>query len=188
MLESEPRPFSWTRESYECADRAGIFDHLRVKLIEGVVFQKKPLSPKQCVTIGLLSDELRRTLTPNCHVRQQAPLDVNERSQPAPHIAVVRGAVTDYLDYHPTQAELIVEVPDSAPEFDRTVKASVYAGAKISEYWLVNLNEELVEIYRNPYPRLGYKSALRVRRGEKISLLAAPSAVIEVDRLLPKRK
>jgi Uma2 family endonuclease len=75
--------------------------------------------------------------------------------------------------------------------FDRTRKASIYARARISDYWIVNLDEQVVEIHRDPAPleppRRGwaYRALQAFRRSEAATPLGAPSAVIAVADLLP---
>jgi Uma2 family endonuclease len=75
--------------------------------------------------------------------------------------------------------------------FDRTRKASIYARAGISDYWIVNLAERVVEIHRDlaplEPPRRGwaYRALQAFRRGEAVAPLGAPSAVIAVADLLP---
>jgi Uma2 family endonuclease len=45
-----------------------------------------------------------------------------------------------------------VEVAESSLAFDRRVKGSVYARAGIPDYWIVNLLDRVLEVYRDPAP------------------------------------
>jgi Uma2 family endonuclease len=58
----------------------------------------------------------------------------------------------DYRDRHPGGADvaLVVEVADSSLQFDRCQKGPQYAAASIPEYWIVNLIDRCVEVYRRP--------------------------------------
>lgn len=78
------------------------------------------------------------------------PLNLTPVSQPEPDIAVVKGSARDYAVAHPTTALLVVEVAESTLAFDRGEKASLYAGAGISEYWVLNLVARRLEVSRDP--------------------------------------
>jgi Uma2 family endonuclease len=181
-------PFTWTRETYMRAAEVGIFGDLRVELIDGEVLTMSPMGSRHSTTVSRVQGELQAIFSQGFYVRTQMAVDLEARSQPEPDVAVVSGSIDDYDDHHPSRAMLIVEVADTSLRYDRKIKSKVYASAGLEDYWIVNLEDEVVEIYRKPDAQLGYKEKLIAGRGEKISPLAAPSAVIEVDRLLPKRK
>ena len=73
------------------------------------------------------------------------------RSQ-SPTLAVVSGSPRTYRDAHPSRAALVVEVSASSLDFDRDDKGSLYARAGIADYWIVNLVDRVVEVYRDPVP------------------------------------
>lgn len=68
---------------------------------------------------------------------------------------------------------------------------SLYASAGIPEYWIVNLKEQVVEVYREPTPdrKAVYGMAYRTQRvlgvGDTVSPLFAPNATMGVADLLP---
>lgn len=101
-----------------------------------------------------------------------------------PDVAVVPGKPGDYRDAHPKTAVLVVEVAQSSLEYDRQVKGLVYAGANIPEYWLVNLEERCVEVYRDPAPEIGYRWRRIYTPGETLSCLQKPDSPINVSDLL----
>ncbi|MBI1728645.1 MAG: Uma2 family endonuclease [Candidatus Rokubacteria bacterium] len=53
---------------------------------------------------------------------------------------------------HPTHAVLIVGVAESSLRRDREDKGSLYARAGIGDYWIVNLVDRVLEVYREPGP------------------------------------
>jgi Uma2 family endonuclease len=81
-------------------------------------------------------------------------------------------------------------LPSRSLAVDRGHKG-LYARAGISDYWIVNLPEAVLEVYREPAPsvsaRFGweYRSLQRLTRGASIAPLAAPNARIPVAALLP---
>jgi Uma2 family endonuclease len=45
---------------------------------------------------------------------------------------------------------LVIEVSESSLGFDRAHKGSLYARAGLSDYWIVNLVDRVLEVYREP--------------------------------------
>jgi Uma2 family endonuclease len=126
------------------------------------------------------------------HGRLQAPLHLGPRPAPEPELAVVPGGSRDYTATgHPTTALLIVEVSDTTLSYDRGRKASLYARAGIADYWIVNLVDRQLEVYRQPQPDAtrpygyGYISAATFTAAESVSPLAAASVSLAVADLLP---
>ena len=113
------------------------------------------------------------------------PFVGGDDSEPEPDVAVVRGHQRDYIRAHPDTAVLVVEVSDSTLDYDRRRKGPAYARAEVPEYWVVNLVDHLVEVYRDPMADRGYQTVLTLRPGETIAPLGAPFASIAVDDLLP---
>ena len=86
---------------------------------------------------------------------------------------------------------LVVEVADTSLAKDRLRKGGLYARAGIADYWIVNLVDCVVEVYRQPQRaasrRYGWKygSVRLLKRHAGVSPLAAPRARIRVADLLP---
>jgi Uma2 family endonuclease len=103
---------------------------------------------------------------------------------------VVSGGPRDYTD-HPSRPALVVEIADSSLALDRTHKGSLYARARLAEYWIVNLVDRVLEVYRNPGPDAGaaygwaYRVVLTLGPDDHVAPLAAPSDRILVTDLLP---
>ena len=188
----------------------------RLELLAGELSRREPVSPRAAAAICLMYEALTEILPPSlrfpplregnraygvcparsankggCDVRIQLPLAMSEYDEPFPDLAVVSGSPRDYLAQHPTIALLVVEVSEASLKTDREVKGSLYASAGIPEYWIVNLRERILEVYREPAAdaRTVYGSAYQWRRvcgvGEQVSRLAAPEAKLEVAALLP---
>ena len=86
---------------------------------------------------------------------------------------------------------LLVEVAETSLAIDRLRKGGLYARAGIADYWVVNLIDEVLEVYREPVQdRSGqggwkYRSVRLLRRNAVVTPLAAPRARIRVATLLP---
>jgi Uma2 family endonuclease len=127
-------------------------------------------------------------------VRVQMPLALGKMSQPDPDIAVVVGTFRDYEAVHPTTAVLVVEVSDTTLGYDRNTKAVMYARANVPEYWILNLNERLLEVHRNPSraadeeDRVWYADVERLKESDSVSPLSRPGHSIVVSSLLPRSR
>lgn len=186
----------WTREEFDRAEASGLFgDEERLELIEGEIIVKDtpvdaPHATAQCRTEKVLN----HVFAQGYDVRGQLPLALGRLSKPLPDVAVVVGSEDDYEDEHPTTAVLIIEVADTTLSFDRTHKAALYARAGIPEYWILNLNDRLLEVYLRPVAVRGrlfgyaYESVTQYAETDSVSPLAAPDAMLLVADLLPRRR
>jgi Uma2 family endonuclease len=176
----------WTRQEYERAAYAGAFGDRRVELVEGVVYDMPPQDSPHATGVTKAQRALTAAFGPGFTVRQQMPLRLSRLSMPEPDLAVVPGEPDDYGKAHPKTAELVVEVTDTSQYHDRVRKVGIYALAGIQDYWIMNLAQDVLEVYREPL-KGDYRQKLTVRRGERIAPLASPEVPIAVDDLLPKQ-
>ena len=158
----------------------------RVELLEGVIVAMSPQNPRHASATMRAQRALDRALGNRAVTRVQMPLVLGGYSVPEADVAVVPGTDTDYDEAHPTTALLVVEVADSSLLQDRLTKAAVYAAAGIPEYWLVNLRDDCIEVFRAPDPSIRRYGVTRsVRRGERLDLVAFPDAKVSASELLP---
>jgi len=182
----------WTRVEYERLVDRGIFEPGdRIELIDGLLLVAEPQTSPHYTAIRLVERALGRAFGDGWEVRSQAPIALDEASEPEPDVAVVRGAVRDFAGSHPADPVLVVEVSLSSLAFDREHKASLYARAGRPEYWIVNLIDRVLEVQREPAPEpsapYGWDYALVDVLGpaEYVSTLGAPAVQIPVADLLP---
>jgi Uma2 family endonuclease len=175
----------WSRNEYEAMIAAGLFaPGERVELIDGEILTVTPQGSLHATALRLAEDALRASFGPGFDVRAQLPLSCGAHSLPEPDIAVVSGKPRDFRAAHPTNAVLIVEIADTTLEYDRQGKGSLYARTGIRDYWILNLGNRCLEVYRNP-DKASYRSTSRLLAGESISPVAAPGAKIAVSDILP---
>jgi Uma2 family endonuclease len=182
----------WTREDYYKLAESGVFrPGERVELIGGKIVEMSPQNSPHFTALSLVEDAIRTIFGIGYVVRIQGPLDVSPVSQPEPDIAVVRGTIRDYAKAHPTTAALVVEVSDSTLAYDRGEKASLYASARVPEYWVLNLVDRCLEVHRDPIPMpgqpygYGYRSRTQYFVNDTVTLLAMPHSAIKIADLLP---
>ena len=103
-------------------------------------------------------------------------------AEPEPDVAIVKGNPRDFLDEHPTSAVLVVEVSDATLILDRGRKARLYARHQIAEYWILNVEDESLEVYRDPEGET-YQSKTTLHRGDSITPPKASKAIAVADVL-----
>src|SRR5262249_29768066 len=114
------------------------------------------------------------------------PIALDDRSEPEPDVAVIRGAPRDYTHAHPARPALIVEVALSGLRIARGRKARAYARAGLPDYWIVNLIDEVLEVHRQPGATERHSAPLEpLHRDDVVAPLAATGARIRVAELLP---
>jgi Uma2 family endonuclease len=191
--EAAPAKRLLTREEYHRAGELGIFGpDERLELIHGEVYKKmSPQARLHARAIMQLATRLRDAFGDGYFVQQQLPL-ATDNSEPEPDVSVLPGSPDDYRE-HPrcADAALVVEVADTSLRTDQTLKASLYAEAGVTDYWIVDLKARTIEVYREPaetptkgFP-FGYKSRRIYAEGETLSPLAAPEAALAVADILP---
>jgi Uma2 family endonuclease len=74
-------------------------------------------------------------------------------------------------------------VADTSIDYEIKVKGSLYAEAGIPEYWIVNLRDEVVEVYTNPTEG-AYKQVRKARRGDAVALPAGLEGAVQVSDIL----
>lgn len=122
-----------------------------VELIEGYLVMKMPRNPPHDSTLHRLSTRLTRAVPPGWQVRCQMAVTLDE-SEPEPDLALVRGGDNAFDTSHPGPSDiaLVIEVADTTLPGDRADKGRIYARAAIPEYWIVNLQDRVVEAYTRP--------------------------------------
>jgi Uma2 family endonuclease len=181
--------------------RRAEYDHLieigffqpgdKVELVGGRLLAAEPQGAAHMTAILLAEEALRRVFPTGWSVRVQGPVALDGESEPEPDVAVVRGGPRDYRHDHPARPALVVEVAETSLAFDREVKGGLYARAGLADYWIVNLIDRMLEVYRDPVPapqtRYGWAHSATMRLGPEASIspLAVPGATVAVADLLP---
>jgi len=181
----------WGRVEYERLVDLGAFEGDPVELIGGQLIVAEPKGSAHATAVDMAWDALSSAVPAGWIVRGQNPVALDDESAPEPDIAVVRGSRADYRHTHPVRPALIIEVAESSLAFDRVEKGSLYARAGIVDYWIVNLVDRVLEVYRDPSANLTapygwrYSSVERFTPPSAVAPLGVPAAPIPVAALLP---
>ena len=181
----------WTKAEYYRLGEHGFFHGQRVELLEGRIILQTPMTPLNAGITMLVLKTLHPLLPDGYLLSCKLPLDLGQTTEPEPDFAIVQGTGRQFLAAHPTSALLIIEVADSSLPYDRRHKGSLYARAGIPDYWILNLVDYRLEVYRDPIPdaaaHYGYRYASRVDLvpPATIAPLALPGVILAVASLLP---
>jgi Uma2 family endonuclease len=104
---------------------------------------------------------------------------------PQPDLILLKPRPTAYTDAHPIGDDVLslIEVADGSIRYDCLRKLQLHAHFGVPEYWIVNLQEGCIEVYRTPAEE-GYQEFRRYVVGERVVPNALPDLVIEVGALL----
>lgn len=158
----------------------------RVELIEGILVDMSPLGPQHADAVDALMEELVTKIKRRARVRIQQPITLPELStEPEPDF-VLATRTQAYRTKHPLPADvlLIGEVSDSTLAYDRGKKLRLYAAAGIPEYWIVNLVNNVLEVYRDPMgsgSSADYKTKLTYQPNAKVAPAALPTCRIDLN-------
>lgn len=181
--------YKWTIDKYCRIADLGFFDGRRVELIRGEIHEMAPMRTPHATAVRRLLDKLRRVFRAGFVIDSHLPMGLSPTNEPEPDVAVIAGEIRDFADSHPSTAVLVIEVSDSTLKFDRNAKAALYAEFGIEEYWIVNLKERQLEVFRKPSKRSAkvyyYAEQTIYREDQAVSALAKPKSKIKVADILP---
>jgi Uma2 family endonuclease len=187
-----PRRALFTSDEFHDMGDSGALEGRSVILVDGEILDMPNPNPPHDAVVGIIDYVLKAIFPlPNYWVRIQTGFPTTTDTDPVPDLAVVPGSPRDYPKKHPRVAVLIVEVADSSLAFDRSEKADLYAAAGIEDYWVVDLVNHQLLVFRDPVAdsasRRGssYRTKLALGPTDTVSPLAKPTAIISVADLLP---
>ena len=159
----------------------------RVELINGEIIEMSPIKSPHAGTVNLLNRLLGKILGDNFIISAQNPVELSQNSEPEPDLAVLKYRDDLYTKSHPQPADvlLVIEVADSSLDKDREIKLPLYAAAGIEEVWIVNLQDQQIEVSTEPSDQ-GYSNCHIYRKGDTIQhdligALAVSDVLISVD-------
>lgn len=165
---------------------AGIFPpDARMELIEGEILHMAPIGFNHSGHIARLIHTLTLPAQGQAIVNTQNPVQLGDLSEPEPDFLLLKPDADFYTTRHPTAADvlLLIEVSDSTLRFDREQKRRLYATHGIIEYWIVNLIDNNLEVYRQPQDG-DYLDKSVLTKADSVNLLALPDIQVGVIDIL----
>jgi Uma2 family endonuclease len=183
-LQLERRLF--TVDEYHKMLAAGILkEDDRVELIEGEIVQMSPIGKHHAGIVNRLAAILHNLFADSAVVAVQNPIQIGDSSEPEPDIAILNFRGDYYAGKLPTPQDIVflIEVAETTLATDRGTKVPLYAHAGIPEVWIVNLSDELVEVYSSP-SQGAYRQTGLARRRESLAVPGLPGAHLAVEEIL----
>lgn len=180
----EPRRFT-VEEYHRMAEMGILRPDERVELIRGVVRRMSPKNWAHVVAATKLYQWLVAALAGRASVFKEDPLKlVQLDSEPEPDI--VATSSPDITTYGTERARplLVVEIAESSLRHDLDTKAPLYAEAEVPEYWVVDLVDRELLVFRSPADGV-YRDRTCYHVGDRVSPGAWPDVVVEVGELFP---
>ena len=139
------------KQYHEMIDAGILTENDPVELLDGWIVEKMPRNAPHDASISRTTRKFIHILPDDWVLRVQCALTLRN-SEPEPDFAIVRGPERSFSRRKPRarDARLVVEVSARSLLFDRGWKLQLYAGARIPEYWIVNVVDNCVEVYTDP--------------------------------------
>ncbi len=184
VVQLTKRKFTVT-EYHQMAEAGILTENDRVELIRGEIVLMSAIGRRHAACVRRLINLFSQRVGSLAILDVQDPLQLDNYSEPQPDIVLLRQRADFYEAAHPQPEDviLLVEVADTTVEYDREVKIPSYAAAGIREVWLVDINNQSIEVYLEPLPS-GYQNIRKYQRGEIIFLSALGDLSVSVDEVL----
>jgi Uma2 family endonuclease len=175
-----------TVEEFNQIIETGIFhEDERIELINGELIRMAPIGHSHGGQVKRSVRILSGSIGDRALLSVQDPVELPDLSEPQPDVMLLRPRDDDYSRSNPTATDvlLLIEVADTSLTYDRDVKGPMYAEAGIMDYWLLNIVDGQLLVFREPTPT-GYASVQALGRGDSVTPLAFPDLTIQVSDLL----
>jgi Uma2 family endonuclease len=180
MLVQAPRRLFTVDQFHQMAEAAIFSEDDRVELLAGEIVDMTPIGSRHAGCVTVLTHLFAPHVGEAFQLRIQHPVQLDDYSEPQPDLALVKPRGDFYRDGHPraTDVLLLIEVADTSVEIDRAEKIPLYAASGVPEVWLVDLNANHVDVYRDPTRSAYLKHETAMRGG---SLRPAALSHIELS-------
>ena len=175
-----------TVDQFHRMGEAGVIGpEVRVELLEGEVVEMAPIGTRHAGTVNRLTRLVAAAIGEEAVVAVQNPLRLDDHSEPQPDLMLLAPRADFYASAHPTPPDvlLLIEVADTTSRYDREVKLPLYARHGVAEVWLIDLDERLVHVLREP--REGRYTQITVSATPGVvAPVALPQAAVDLTPLL----
>jgi Uma2 family endonuclease len=185
-LPSRPFPFDtahrFTIEEYHRLVEEGRLEEKprSVELLDGRIIPMSPIGPRHERVVFRLERAFIGQERGRFETNKATPLPIPDHDEPEPDLLLYRpGAADEQHHVQPADVFLVVEVSQSTLGHDLGQKARIYEGAKIPEYWVIDLENDCLHVFR----LVGERYQTEVVREGKVSPQTLPGVEIDVAAL-----
>ncbi len=150
----------------------------RVELLDGQIVRKPEMNPRHLYGVKDIYDRVFQLFQNRAVTICQSTIQLPQDGRPDPDITLFKLETPRNRLPLPTDIYLVIEVSDSTLIRDRETKLELYARDGIVEYWIVNLEQHQLEVYRDP-DGTRYASSFTVKNAKPMACLAFPDDLIE---------
>ena len=179
-----PPPQQFTVAEYYALTATGLVrEEDRLELVDGVLVQMSPINDRHVRAVNRLNTLFHEQTGRDLIISVQNPLRLGTAATPQPDVLLFRPNAED--DDLPTPANvlLVIEVSDSTLAYDRRVKLALYAQAALAEVWIVNLVDNIIEVYTAPQEGQ-YSGVQTLGLTDTLTPVALPHVHILVDAII----
>jgi len=153
----------------------------RLELINGEIIEMSPIGSHHASHLKRLISQFSGLIQDSAIIAAQDPLQLGDLSEPEPDFMLLKPSTDFYYQNHPTASDvfLLIEISDKSLKFDQNQKLRLYALHDIPEYWLLNIQDNCLEVYRQPHNGV-YAEKTTLRSGDKITLSQLKNISINV--------
>lgn len=183
---AELKTHQFSVKEFHRMGKAGILsEDDRVELLDGEIIEMAPIGMRHVGIVDRLNRLFTFRLGSRAIVRVQSPIQLGRRSEPLPDVTILKARPDFYTTARSqtTDVLLLIEVADTTVRTDRSTKVPLYARASIAEVWLVDLETNALEVYRQPSEK-GYGDMQRLTPGDFVSPAAFPEVSLAVNDIL----
>lgn len=176
----------FTVDEYHNFIEQGVFKpEERIELWEGEFIEMSPIGKRHAGVVAALTAFLNHLFFREFVVWAQNPILLNDFSEPQPDVCLLKRRDDFYRTESATAKDVLLamEVSDTTVKYDRDIKFPRYAENGIEESWLIDLENDRVEIHTQP-TKNGYKLVKILHRGDIAESTVFAEIKIAVDDIL----
>lgn len=165
-------------EYYKMAEVGILKPDDRVELINGEIFEMGPIGSRHAAVVNKLACFLNDQFKDQTVIGIQNPIRFDGKNEPEPDIVLLKYRADYYTSALPAPADVlaIIEVADSSIRFDKEVKRPLYASHGIQEYWIIDLDNNRIEVYLSPKGST-YTETQQSRENDEVTLMGKKLSV-----------
>ncbi len=158
----------------------------RTELVNGDIITMIAKGTAHTSAVLRTQEWFQESLGRRVFVKSQDPIQLSDYSEPEPDIVIANRDPWAYSTHHPSPDEvlLVIEVADASLKYDLETKAPLYATANIDEYWVLDVIERQLYVFRQ-LAEGRYQVQMILAEALPVTPLAFPELTLAIADMLP---